>query len=82
MKKTDTLLKEYTTKLSDDNLKFLNSRLSQRLGGDVPEVLDFVSQSGEMDRWFHSAKGSWELYDMVDSLYKHVEQECDYRFND
>ena len=30
------LLKEYISNLSDDDIKFLESRLNQRLSGDIP----------------------------------------------
>jgi|SRR5262252_5168084 len=75
MKKVDTLLREYTSKLSDDNLRFLDSRLGQRLSGDLPEALSFLAQTNDMDRWLSSAKGAIEFYDMVDTLAKYVERE-------
>ena len=38
MKKPEVYLKVFCHKLSDDNLRFLHARLSQRLGGDVAEI--------------------------------------------
>ena len=75
MKKVETILKEYVGKLSDDNLRFLESRLGQRLSGDLPEALSFLAQTNDMDRWLSSAKGAIEFYDMVDTLAKYVERE-------
>ncbi len=79
MKKVDSLLREYVSKTSDDNLKFLNSRLSQRLQGDLPEALDFLSTTPEVDRWLGSSKNAWELYDNLDVLGYSVEKECERR---
>lgn len=82
MKKPETLLKEYVQRLSDENLKFVNGRLSQRLAGDLPEVLEFFSNSNEMDRWLSSAKSCWDLYDMVDMAQKFAEKEFARRFGE
>lgn len=82
MKKPETLLKEYVQRLSDENLKFVNGRLSQRLAGDLSEVLDFFSNSNDMDRWLSSAKSCWDLYDMLDMTHKFVDKEFNRRFGE
>lgn len=82
MKKPEILLKEYAQRLSDDNLKFVNGRLTQRLSGDLPEVLDFFTNSNEVDRWLASSKTAWELYDMLDSTHNFVEKEYARRFGE
>jgi len=82
MKKPETLLKEYAQRLSDENLKFVNGRLTQRLAGDLPEVLDFFSKSNDVDRWLSSAKSCWDLYDMLDTAHKFVDKEYTRRFGD
>jgi hypothetical protein len=79
MKKTETLLKEYVSKLSEDNLKFLAGRFTQRLPGDLAEAINFLSETNEMDRWLSSAKGSWDFYDMLDQVAKYVKREFDRR---
>ena len=75
MKKPDLYLKEYCSRLSEENLKFLAGRLSQRLAGDVAEMLDFCSTVRELDRWLASAQTSDELFDMIDLIAFHVEKE-------
>ena len=79
MKKIETLLKEYVSKLSEDNLKFLAGRFTQRLPGDLAEAIDFLSETAEMDRFLSSAKGAWEFYDMLDQVAKYVEFDYDRR---
>lgn len=76
MKKPETILKEYVTKLPDENLKFLDSRLGQRLGGDLGEAVLELSQASEIDRWLAGAKGAVDFYDMLDLVAKYVEREA------
>lgn len=75
MKKPDVLLREYVTKLSDDELDYLYVRFSQRLAGDVSECLTLVQKTHEVDRWLCSATSAVEFFDMVDKLAEFVEIE-------
>jgi hypothetical protein len=79
MKKSDMHLKEYCQRLSDENLKFLVGRLGQRLSGDLAEVLDFMTNVREVDRWLAMAETSIELYDMIDALHASVIKEVEKR---
>lgn len=79
MRKPDIYLKEYCQKLSDDNLKLLGNRLSQRMSGDLGDVLEFLSNNREMDRWLSSAQTSIELYDMIDAVGESVVTELQKR---
>ena len=78
-KPIDTYLKEYCHRLSDDNLKFLAQRLTQRLLGDTAEVIDFLSSAKEMDRWLSSASSSQDFYGMLDTLQSFIEKEDEVR---
>lgn len=75
MKKPETVLRECCNHWSDDTLKFLGGRLSQRLGGDLAEVLDELGQHNDLDRWLNSAKSAWELYEMLDMAQEYIERE-------
>jgi hypothetical protein len=81
MKKPDIYLKEYCQRLSDDNLKFLAQRLSQRLSGDMAETFDFLSNVKEIDRWLATATTCNDLFDMIDFIYSVVQKEHDRRSN-
>jgi len=81
VKKPDVYLKEYCQRLSDDNLKFLTGRLNQRLGGDIAEVLDFLSNVREIDRWLASADTSDDLFNMIDLVHSSLVKEYDRRCN-
>lgn len=80
MRKPEIYLKEYCQRLSDDNLKFLNSRLDQRLSGDLAEALDFLGGVKEIDKWLSSADTCYDVYDMLDTVDESVRRECDRRY--
>ncbi len=79
VKKPDICLKEYCQKLSEENLKFLAGRLTQRLGGDLAEVLTFLSGVREVDRLLASAETCYDVYDTLDALQVVVIKECEKR---
>jgi len=79
MKKPEIYLKEYCQKLSDDQVKFLAARLNQRLGGDMAEAIDFLSNVRELDKWLDGAADSNEFYDMIDLVTASVSREYDKR---
>ena len=82
MKKVDTMLKEYVGRLTVDNLKFLSTRLDQRIGGDLAEAIDAMSTSNDLDKWFDSANSCYELYDMVDKAQEYIDRELNKRIPD
>jgi len=79
MKKPEVYLKEFCLKLSDDNLRFLHGRLSQRLGGDLAEAVDFLGGIREIDKWFATASTCNDFYDMVDHIFLAVNKEHEKR---
>jgi hypothetical protein len=81
MKNPEVYLKEYCLRLSDENLKFLFARLTQRLGGDLGEVLDFLGNVREIDRWLSSAETCDSLYDMIDLVHSSVVTESERRIS-
>lgn len=80
MKRPDSLLVEYNRKLSDDDLNFVVGRLTQRLSGDLPEVLTYFSKNADLDYWLSTSKNSWEVYDMLDDIQKFADKEYNKRF--
>lgn len=66
------LVRNYIRRLSDQEMHWINHRLNDRLGNDLAEVLNFMSKSSDMDRWFASSKSPNELYDMIDTVHQHL----------
>jgi hypothetical protein len=79
MKKPDFALKEFCHRLSDENVRFLEQRLTQRFAGDMAEVFDYLVSFKEIDRWFSSAETCDELFDMCDALTSQVQKEYERR---
>jgi hypothetical protein len=80
-KPIDTYLKEYCQRLSDENLKFLSQRFTQKLLGDTAEALDFLSSTREIDKWLSSAASCDDFYEMLESLQSIIEKEDEKRQN-
>jgi hypothetical protein len=74
-------LKEYAKKLSDDDLRWLNTRLTQRIGGDVGEAIEFMQDSQEMDRWLQLNNSAAEFFEMVDQIDIQLQYELKKRFS-
>ena len=68
LKEQKALVAEYITGLSDSDLCFLSSRLIDRLGGDLPDALNFMSKNPKMDECLASANGATELFNSCDSV--------------
>ena len=75
MSNNNGVLTECVFNLSDDDVKFLHPRLSQKLAGDLAEVLLRVEKVAFIDRLFSSAESSVDLYKSIDALAKEVEKE-------
>lgn len=69
-------LVEFAGSLSEDDLRFLNSRLAERLQGDVAEALEFMSHFKVVDSMFSAAKSAAEVYDICDSVTEVLQKEC------
>jgi len=79
MKSSDVVLKEYFQRLSDENLKYVLARFNQRYGGDLGEVLDFLSTSKDIDKYLQSATTHEAFYDIIDDLTNLANQEHERR---
>jgi hypothetical protein len=82
MKKVDTSVRDYVSKLSFDNLKYLAERFNNRIGSDLSECADFISKSSDMDRLLGAAKNSEEFFAVLDSVAVAIEREFSRRIPD
>jgi hypothetical protein len=81
VKKSDTILREYVRKISDDDLRFLNMRFSQTLAGDRAEVAEVLAKDKDVDKWLSSATCAVEWFDMLDQMAEYVQKENTWRFH-
>jgi hypothetical protein len=62
-------------KLTDEDLKFLNFRLTQRISSDLADAINFVSKDAEMDKLLASAESAIEVFEIMDDLHFCLEKE-------
>ena len=81
MKRPEVYLREYCSRLTDDQVNMLVAKLANRQSGDVADVLNFMGSVKEIDKWFSSSGSAWDLYDMLDLAYSATKREYDKRFS-
>ena len=68
MKKPNTIIREYVSRLSGDELRDLGQRLSQRLCGDYADVAIMLQRDREIDHWLKSAANANDWFEMIDKV--------------
>jgi hypothetical protein len=68
-------IKEYARKLSDDDLYFVSLRLTQRVGSDVGDVVEFMQRNQDVDYWLSSSKDCNDFFDMIDAIDNIIQNE-------
>jgi hypothetical protein len=79
MKRPEVVLKEYCQKLSEENLKWIYNRVTQRLGGDIADVIEFVGNNREIDRWFQSVEDYQGLFNLIEEFAAAIQKEYEKR---
>lgn len=68
----EVVLREFLSNSSDEEIRYLGTRLSERLQDDLSDVLEHVGKSSTrnvaIDTMFRSATSADELYDYCDAL--------------
>ena len=67
---------EFAASISEEDLKWLTQRLSERFSGDLPEALNFMSKHKGMDNIFNAADSAKDLYDKCDEVQDVLHKEC------
>jgi hypothetical protein len=68
-KPVDQQIKECVKRISEEDLRFIYYRLSQRLCGDLGEALAFINSNyHDLNSILSSASSHAELYNMIDIL--------------
>ena len=80
MKKFNDVAKEFSKKCDDEDIKFLDVRLAQRIGQDVAEAVEFLQRHHDMDKWLGSATSADEFFDMLDNVGICMQTESKKRF--
>lgn len=75
------VVKEYSRKLSDADLRYLLQRFHQRIGADVAEAIEFLQKNSDLDHWLSLAKSANDFFDMIDTIDHLLQTESRKRFN-
>lgn len=59
---------EYANSLSDEELSKMTMKLSERMCGDLPDVLEVLEGIKPIDTILNSARSGTEFYDMCDQI--------------
>lgn len=79
----ETVLKEFFSNTSDEEIRYLGMRLTERLQDDLADVLEHLGRSNHrnsaIDNLLKSAESANDLYDYCDQLQKFAAQESERR---
>ena len=75
-KEQKLILVEFVKKLSNEDLRYIGTRLNERYSDDLSQVLDFISRSEDIDVIFSSTNSASALYDYLDFVRELVNREA------
>jgi predicted RNA-binding Zn ribbon-like protein len=76
-----TLIKEYCSRLSDEDLQSLSALLPQTIAGDTSRACDWFQGDLQIDRWLSQAMGADDWFARVDGIGELVEIELNSRLS-
>ena len=71
--KNSPSLKEYANRLTDADIHFIYVEFHQ--GGDTGELVNFLSEWKEIDKWLASATSTEDFFHMMDQIQEAIEVE-------
>jgi hypothetical protein len=71
-----SIVLEYSSTLSDDALRLLTLRLSEKFSGDIGEALNEMSIDKKMDTLLASTESAEGLFIMLDHIRDVLQKEC------
>jgi hypothetical protein len=73
--KKQDVVREFVRGLSDEELRFLQTRLSQRLNGDLGEAATMMQGFPSLDKWLVEAASHHEFFARMDHIEAMVQGE-------
>lgn len=80
MKKRSDVIRNWARELTDEDLRFVNIRLADRIGSDIYEVMQLMLRNKEVDYCYSVAKDASELFDIIDETEIIIQKEIKKRF--
>lgn len=75
-KEQKNFVTDYALDLSDDNIRYLTARLTDRYQGDLDESVNCMSQCPEMDEMLLSCTSATAFFNMCDNIRDIMSKEC------
>jgi len=69
-----TIVTEYGNSLSDEELRWLAGRLTERLAGDLSDAINVISKNRRIDAVLSAAGSAEGLYDHIDQIRDSLQQ--------
>lgn len=73
--RNDNIVKEYVKSISDSSLDDLFLKLQRKIGVDVADAADILSQDKDVDKWLASASSADEWFEMMDRVHDIIKKE-------
>ena len=70
---------EYASAISESDLFFLTTRLTDKYVGDLPEAVNFMSRDEKMNAVLDTAKSGIDFYTMLDQMRDTFKKTCQKR---
>ena len=68
MKKDSRVVTEFVTKISDEDLRFVITRLTEQYSGDLPEVCYFFGRQTDVNSMLQASSDVDEFYYKLDAI--------------
>lgn len=75
-KEQKSIVAEYSSMLSEEDLCSLTTKLTDRFPGDMAEALDEMSKDRKMDSVLASAESAEAFFNIVDQVRDVLQKEC------
>ena len=80
--KADAVVKEYVSRISNEDLAYLGIRFKQNLCGDMTEIALKLAEDEVIDRWLGASHGADEWFRMIDVIGECVKMEYSRRLEE
>ena len=74
-----SIIREYVKNLSDEDLRYIGTRITERLCGDLGDAVNALGRNRNIDEVLRTARGSIDLYEMCDFIRDQMWTEAEHR---
>lgn len=75
------VVREFVRKLSEEDLRYLNTRFRRGISDDKAEAANFLSEDDEIDSYLRSATSGDDFCNLLNTIADSVRQEYSVRYS-